>query len=237
MDIKPAQDPIFRCATMLLVLLFCGDLLFIAAHLANGLLREVPNPLLDIAKDKSHPEFYGYIKFIWIAILLFHVGIKQRSFLLSSWILVFGYLLVDDSMRLHEEFGADLAEHFGMPRFFGLRPKDLGELCISAGSGVILIGALALAWWRGDEAFRRLSLDLFALLGLVVFFGVGIDLVHVFFDSRWWLNFTLGTLEDAGEMISVSLIVWFVFRVAAVGNPGSIHLLGEIRAWWATRRR
>ena len=85
--------------------------------------------------------------------------------------------------------------------------------------------------------FRRLSLDLIALLCLLVLFGVGIDLVHVFFDYIWWLNFTVGTIEDAGEMITVSLMLWYVFRVAASGEIGSVHLLGEIRARWAARCR
>lgn len=229
MESITARDEIFRCAAVLLVLLLCGDLAFIAIHAANELFRAVPNPLLDLSKDKGYPEVFQYLKFFWIVILLVLTAIKHGSLSMISWILVFAYFLVDDCLRLHEDLGRGLAAHFGFQPRFGLRSKDLGEFCISSGAGVMLAVALVWAWRRGDRHFRSFSRDMLLLLGLLIFFGVGFDAAHIILDFGWWAGFLLGAMEDGGEMVAVSLILWYAFRVAAYGDIGRIRLLEEIR--------
>lgn len=234
MECKLTHDPIFRCAGLLLVLLLCCDLAFFAVHSANELFRPVPNPLLNISKDKSYPEVFQYLKFFWIIILQVFIAIKHSWFSMISWILFFSYLLVDDSMRLHEDYGRGLAERFGFQPRFGLRAKDFGELCISAGSGIVLSGVLTWGWLSGNQHFRTLSRDLFMLMGLLILFGVGFDAIHTMLDYGWWSSFIFGALEDGGEMLTVSLILWHMFRVAASGAMGNTCLWDEIRIWRAS---
>jgi hypothetical protein len=139
-------------------------------------------------------------------------------------------------MRFHEDYGRGLAEHFGFQPRFGLRAKDFGELCITAGSGIVLAGALIWGWLSGNQHFRAFSRDLFLLLGLLIVFGLGFDAVHIILNYGRWSSLIFGALEDGGEMVAVSLILWHVFRVAASGATADIRLWDEIRIWWASSK-
>lgn len=93
----------------------------------------------------------------------------------------------------------------------GLRLQDFGELAVSASAGIILLLSLILAYANGSEMFRKISQDFALLLCGLIFFGVVVDVIHVAINLGGKVNFVLGVIEDAGEMLSVSLILWYAF--------------------------
>jgi hypothetical protein len=89
---------------------------------------------------------------------------------------------------MHERLGTQAAVAFGFADAWNLRAQDFGELTVSAIAGFFLGGGLAAAVYRSSAAFRQASLDLFALLVLLVFFGVVLDVAVIAIDLGSRLN-------------------------------------------------
>jgi hypothetical protein len=217
-------------------LLLSADLAYIFLHVANELLPFVRHDLLDLGKDKGHPEFFQYVKFLWILILLSYTCLKRRSVHYISWVLVFVYFLLDDAMRIHEQVGGQIAGSLDFTPILGLRRQDVGELVLSAFAGTILLAILMWAYAAGSQAFRKLSQDLALLIIILAIFGVIFDMAHSAIKPGESVTFILGVIEDGGEMLAVSLIVWRVFLMNIRGD-GGCYLGDVVRLCVARRRR
>ncbi|NJP10442.1 MAG: hypothetical protein HC866_13990 [Leptolyngbyaceae cyanobacterium RU_5_1] len=114
-------------------------------------------------------------------------------------------------MQIHERIGGYIAANLSFMPILGLRLQDFGELAVSASAGIILLLSLILAYANGSEMFRKISQDFALLLCGLIFFGVVVDVIHVAINLGGKVNFVLGVIEDAGEMLSVSLILWYAF--------------------------
>ena len=60
---------------------------------------------------------------------------------------------------------------------------------------------------------------LLLMLALVVF-GVAVDMAHGAVPSETTAYFILGVVEDGGELVVASLILWYVFRLAVHDDRG-----------------
>ena len=165
----------------------------------------------NIETDKGYAEVYQYLKYLWIIVLLFFISIKERTLLYLPWFLLFAYFLVDDALRVHELLGKQIGEYIGIRPPFGLRQDDLGELIVSACAGLLLLPAMLAAYRSAARANRKVFHDLVLLVLLLVIFGVGVDMVHIVFSGSPRMELVLGILEDGGEMLAVSLLLWYVF--------------------------
>lgn len=165
-----------------------------------------------VTRDGGLGETYQYLKMFWIVLLLAGVSVRTGRLSYLSWSLLFLYLLLDDSLQLHERLGSVVASRLGYATAFHLRPQDFGELTAVGSVGLLFAGLLALTWWRGDSEFRRTSRNLALLVGVVVLFGVGVDMLHSMADSPA-LTAALALLEDGGEMVSISFVCWYAYRV------------------------
>ena len=202
-----------RSALLFLVLLLFGDLSFVVLHCVNDLTEIFKNELLSIQKDNGYSEMYQYLKFFWVIIILFFVSIKNTSLLYVSWASIFTYFLLDDSLQVHEGVGRYIAKHLNIVPILALRLQDYGELAASVAAGIIFFLPLAWAYRKGSRIFRKVSQDLALLILILIFFGIFVDMVHVAFRLGWPFNFVLNIIEDGGEMISVSFILWYAFLV------------------------
>jgi hypothetical protein len=87
---------------------------------------------------------------------------------------------------------------------------------------------LAVVYNSGSRNFRRASVVLFILLLLFAFFAVVTDLLHVLLPFPT-LARVFDAIEDGGEMVVMSLIVWFAYarlvlnRRFARGENGEIE--------------
>lgn len=206
-------------ATRLMAGLLAGDLLLLLAHflLAYGVLLSNHDFFVDV--DGGYGEWFQYFKYGGLMVLLASLFQRQRQPLYLFWGALFGYFLLDDALRWHELVGLWLAQTADFPAIFTLRPQDLGELIFSGVSGFCFLTALVFAYQHSEAAARRFSQKLLLALAALIFFGVGVDMVQVMSQAAVepypFLRELLILLEEGGEMMVVSGMVWLAYRQAA----------------------
>lgn len=196
----------------LLVLLLATDLAFIILYIIHTYTSLLPSELYSISLDRGYAEFFLYMKEFWILILFLFLGIKKRSLIFIVFAFLFLYILVDDSFEFHERLGNSLAYHNNFPELFGLRPKDLGELLVFATFGGFFLVLIGITYFRSDVYSRTVTKYLLFMLVLLGLCGVVFDMIGIIADHPVF-NPILTILEDGGEMVVISLIAWFVFRL------------------------
>jgi hypothetical protein len=154
---------------------------------------------------------------LWIAVLFLILGIKKKQGIYYIFSLLFLYLLIDDSFEVHENLGRVIAEIFNFQPWLGLRAVDFGELIVSAVFGGLFFTALILVYTLSDHVTRQITLYMGILFVLLVFFGVVLDMVTVMVDHRETAR-VLEMIEEGGEMLVMSVITWFVYRLQAHDN-------------------
>jgi hypothetical protein len=196
-------------STLLLYLLLATDVIFILLHLILHQTDFLGNSSFSLEKDRGYPEFFQYLKEYWIAILFILLTIRMRSLFYLSWSLLFLYLLLDDSCQIHEKGGKYISELLEISPFLNLRAVDFGELIVSTLAGLTFFTLIAISYRFGDSSFRNLSKSLIVMIVALALTGIVVDMIHIAVPSSW--EFLFGTIEDGGEHIVMSVIVWFTF--------------------------
>lgn len=194
----------------ILVLLVCADVAFFLLHSFNR-LSSSPSDLFSLSVDGGYAEVFQYLKEYWTAIALFAVGWRAREGVYAAWALLFTYLLFDDALTIHETVGQTLATTWIQIPAIGLRAKDFGELTVSAFAGTAFLGLIGYCYGRASDRGRNVSKDLALLVGLLAFFGVCLDMVHMVLEALGVRALTL--VEDGGEMIVMSVIASYVVHL------------------------
>jgi hypothetical protein len=202
------------------LLLLCGDVLFMLLHVSNRLLPR--NPLLSLSVDGGYAEVFQYLKESWTALVFFAMWWRTRDVLFAAWALLFAYLLCDDALTIHETVGKAIAVGWEFAPAFGLRANDFGELAFSALAGVVFLVLIGGFYLRGSELGKRVSRDLSLLLAVLVFFGVVVDTVHLAIQEQQIHGLTV--VEDSGEMVAMSLIAGYAVQLW--GQRG--HTAGQL---------
>lgn len=207
-----AESLINRSSLLVLILLLCGDFIFIVLHIINALTHFSDSQMFNVESDGGYPEIYQYAKYLLIMVALTYRSFKYRSPPLLIWVVFFLYLFLDDSLQIHEKGGSFIAErlHLVMP-FSRSTLQDYGELIITLVAATVLLPFLLWAYKGGSEVFRAVSRNLFLLLCVLIFFGVIVDFGHAAIKPASQITFLLGLMEDGGEMLSASVIVWYAF--------------------------
>jgi len=222
-----------RSATVFLILLLCADLAFFGMHFIAAIIGDIKwvleSNLFNIERDRGYPEIYQYIKFFWIIVLLFNLSLKNRSLHYIPWVLLFTYFLLDESIHIHERAGYLISALFNFTPPFGLRLRDYGELAISATAGILLFLPLVWAYRKGTQIFRKISLDIGLLVLGLVFFGVVVDMMHEAVHLGYAVYFIMGFVEESGEMLTVSLILWYNFLLNVRGVNVGYYLCDFVR--------
>ncbi|TQI70431.1 hypothetical protein JM79_1341 [Gramella sp. Hel_I_59] len=198
----------------LLYFLLLIDLFFICLHLYTFTLPEISgsDKLLRLDMDFGYAEMFQYLQYLTAAIILLYLFFKEHKFIFLVWSFFHLVLFADDAFQFHEGFGAQFVQAFGVRNAFGLRGQDFGELAISALLGLFFALPILYHLFKGDERSQNVTIHYIILTGILIFFGVGIDILHSL------LKFVPGSsvltiVEDAGEIIAGSLIVWYSFYV------------------------
>jgi len=194
----------------ILVVLLLIDLIIIGLNFYNSWVPEDQwTAFLSIANDDSIGELIQYFKWFSIGILFVYIAIKRSSFSFLSWTLVFLYLLLDDSLAIHENFGGYLMSGFNFEPPFGMRLQDIGELLVSAIAGSFLLIISIFAYKKGSDFYKITTWNMFYLFLALVFFGVVFDVFAVMTYTGNITAFIFDVIEDGGEMIVGSLMLWF----------------------------
>ncbi len=200
----------FEINKPLLTLLILIDFIFILMHclLLYGIIDNNLN--FSIEKDFGYAECYQYIKEFGIFLILFFLFYKKRQVIYLVWGLFFLYLLLDDSLSLHETYGVCLADYFNLQAQFNLRAEDFGELLIFAFFGFLFFIFIVFSSLRTDLKGKMITRHLFLLILVLVFFGVCIDLLHI---ATPYHENKFAVMEDGGEMLTMSFIFAYVFNL------------------------
>ena len=210
-------------SSRLLYLFLATDFVLISLHILYLTTDILSNPYFSIEKDRGYGELFQYIKEYWIAILLSLLAWRNRSFLYLGWSLLFFYLLLDDAVSIHENLGRFISHRLGFSPAFNLRAIDFGELIVSACVGLFFLICIATAHRFSDRSSKQDSRYLILMLFVLALFGIVVDMVHIALQSPYWEP-SLGLIEDAGEMIVMSFIAWFVFSVSERPSPTTIFI-------------
>lgn len=195
----PEKANINHRSIQILFVILVIDFVFLVIH-ATHVRYDVPNSgLWLISRDRGFPELFQYVKeatIIALTLMLFRV---RGSVVYLAWAVAFLYLLLDDSMEIHETVGEWLAEWFGFGTTLGVEARDLGQVLVSATAGTVLLGFAAVATLRDRSSARDLSLQLGVIIVALAFFGVVTDVIDA-------IDF-FGVVEDGGEMAAMSVAV------------------------------
>lgn len=218
-----------RSASLLLLLLLSADFVFIALHVINGLTPLPNTSMFNITKDHGYAEMYQYVKYFWIIILFAYILKSTKCYRYVSWILVYTYFLFDDSLRIHELFGGYIAKSFNFNPPLDFRPQDFGELATSVIAGTFLSAVVVWSYLHGSHTFKKISIDMLLFVMALAFFGVFFDISKHAFQIGRVVSFGLGIGEDGGELVVVSLTLWYVFLLSIRNGDSDLFLHDLIR--------
>ena len=200
-------------AEIFLMLLLVGDLSFIILHLVIGLTPVSNKRIFSLSMDFGYPERFQYLKWLGIISLFIFVAIVRHSSRYLAMGLVFLYILLDDAKQIHERLGGFISGYLNFRPPFGLRIKDIGELTVTAFVGIIFLAIFICIYSNGDKRFKKVSKDILLLIFALAFFGVGVDMLHSAVKGGGMV-FILRVVEEGGEMMVASFILWYVFLLS-----------------------
>lgn len=203
-------SPLARQAVFLVLVLLGVDAAFASLHVLWSKTDLVTATAFNIEYEYGYGSLWQFGQTAAVAVLLAGAAWRHRTVGLAAWGALFAYVLLDDALALHERAGGQFGQLDAPPVFLGLRARDLGEVAFLAAVGLLLLVPIAAAYVRGGGFARRTTQVLIGLLGVAVFFGVGVDFVHALV-SQTRLNGTVGFIEDAGELMAMSLVAGYAF--------------------------
>jgi hypothetical protein len=191
--------------------LLAADSVFIGIHCLWLWLPAVSSDVWNIETDRGYAEVYQYIKFFWIFLNFISISFIQSKLSYLTWASLFFYLLLDDSLSLHERLGKQVSSSLNFEDLMYLRSRDFGELLISFSVFLIFLILFAVVTSRSAKQFRKDSRILIVMLFGLAICGIGFDMIHVMVGSLPGsigrnLFDLMGILEDGGEMVFVSII-------------------------------
>lgn len=203
-----------------LLLLISADTAFVIVHLVHELPPFLGNRLYSLETDRGYSEIFQYVKTYWIVIMLAALWWGTREYVYVTWMLLYAYLLGDDAFQIHERGGDAIARHWGYESALGLRAQDFGELTVFGLFGLPFLVLIVIMSLRSTRDARNASKDLTLLFGVILFFGVIIDMLHIIAGG----GYGFGVVEDGGEMFAMSVVCWYVLNLVERRGNAAISL-------------
>lgn len=199
----------------LFYLLILSDLVFILLHCLVRLgVFERYYKILSLNIDQSMPEAFQYVKELWIVLLLILTYIKRKEAVYLIWTFLFTFFLVDDFAGIHENLGGTISQGTALIPALDFISKDMGEFLGVAIIGLIFLGVFLVVFFRSKRKDRRASVTLGFLVSALLFFGIAVDLIHAAFRGSSMVIYEfLALVEDGGEMLVMTLILWYAMNM------------------------
>jgi hypothetical protein len=160
--------------------------------------------------DRSFAEIFNYVQVVGCGLLLYRCHVKSGDLVYLAWALVFTFVVLDDSLMIHERVGKLLNTRLSLPALPGLRSHDTGELIVWAAASALLVPALVLGFRNSRQDAVEFGKVLTLIFALLVFFAVVVDMLHMAAVPRSpSATAILTVVEDGGEMLSVALALAF----------------------------
>ena len=203
---------------LLLYVLLATDLFYMLLHVLSYLIIWFPKGPFWMMVDGSYPESFQYIKEFWIVMLLIYLAVIGKLRALFFWAIVFLWLMLDDALQIHEKVGGAAAAKF-ISQFLVLSKQEIyhyGQFVYSLGAGVVILVIAIVLYRYSDAQIRKIFINLFALLLLITFFGVGVDMVSYLITpiKTVLMLHIFNFVEEAGEHIAMSITLCYCFMLA-----------------------
>ena len=170
---------------------------------------------LNIGRDWSAGEVFGYIKWIMLAFAFLTAYVREKAAIFLALFVVTLILLADDSLQIHETFGPFVVESIGLQNVMGVKAYTIGPMVVWGVLGVFVVSFTWMGWRTAPIALRRKLYPVFGFFLAIVFFAVGIDAIHELIDFPKVMKGVMGVFEDGGEMIVMTALLrygWRTFR-------------------------
>jgi hypothetical protein len=163
---------------------------------------------------------WGYLKWIMgalLSVLLFRKSGKGAYLALT---IVFVLLLLDDSLRGHEQAGR-LISIFAVNN--GISGIDIGhgELIAFGVIGAVAALVLVIAGYGASRDIQRHLVIVAVILAAGAFFAVFLDFIRGYFVVDSPFEKFLTVLEDYGETVAKSVVVAYIFHLLLQHAPQS----------------
>ncbi len=208
-----------RNSTIFLVALLTLDVILIGLHFLHrlayrGILESafLSNTIFSMSEEAKLPDLYQYLKQLAIVLLLVYVA-RNKNRIFIIWAAIFGYLLIDDVVQIHETIGHVLGKIMPQIGIGIIDPSEVAQEGFLILLALVLFGVSLLVIWRSQGEARQISIYLMALLALAAFFGVGVDIIQSFVMDIFGISGIVKIVEDGGEMLIISIILWYVYRL------------------------
>lgn len=197
---RAARRAIYAIFAATLAVIFMA--MAIETAIAFGYLGD-SHAFMGLNVDRGGPEFFSYTLTAACVVLLGLCHRRHGGRVFAALIPLYAFILIDDSMQIHEAAGESLAATLDFGALPMLRSVDSGELFVWVLAALLLAGPIvwAMAGRRPGEA--SILLAFLIAFGALVFCGVVLDMAHQM--VRGVPNRLLGWAEDGGEMLSVAL--------------------------------
>jgi len=161
---------------------------------------------LRITEEGGHPESYNHVKTALVVLLLAFLAVEKRQIVYLAFALVFGVVLRDDWLALHETWGEYFVDTFRIPAMLGVRDQDIGELITWALLGLLIVPTIVVGLARSDRRHLGVGLAFLIPFGMLLFCGIIVDQgYHTLWDAFPGAGILLDSIEDGGEMVAMTL--------------------------------
>jgi len=207
-----------RAAFGVLLVLLVADAVFLYLH--RLWLQQILSDRFSLANEASAGELYQNGKELALAAIGIALAMTRSDRLYTCWAVLFIYLFLDDTFEIHERMGDVIGHRLADGPVFGLYPEHFGELVFAGLIGTLFLTALAAAWLTGTRAARRFSLLLVGAVAALAAFGVVADTLQVLVDRRSPWHYRLGIVDDGGELVMITVMLWIALRHLRPGVSG-----------------
>lgn len=159
-----------------LAALLVVDAIVVGVFLTSGVGPGPPHAV--IFDDGGIAEVFGYVKAAASVVVMAIIAVRTRQAVWVAWALLFAVVILDDSLMLHETWGADLAAVLDL-RIAGLREQDAGEIIVWVLLGAVPAVLVLLTHLRSDMVARRRSRRVGWLFVALLIIAVGFDVLVI----------------------------------------------------------
>ncbi|MEQ9314588.1 MAG: hypothetical protein RLN72_01985 [Henriciella sp.] len=163
--------------------------------------------------ETSIGSYFTYIKWAILVVTLAAIALRNHGASIQLVLAaLFLYILLDDTLQMHEFYGALIASSLGLTTTLAVPAEDLGQLIFLTGVGAMFAVLAVIAFFVSARIWRQVAISFFAALLGLAFFGVGVDVIHSMTNSlppgqiQKMLDVGLAIFEDGGEMIFASIL-------------------------------
>ncbi|TBN18638.1 hypothetical protein [Hyunsoonleella pacifica] len=180
------------------------------------------------AISPNAPEFFQYLKYLGIICFALYLLSVKKNQLYFTFILLFLFLLIDDVTQLHQIVGRYFVEWINLKMTFKRKVYPVFGQIIYLLITLIIFSIVFITQFKFTSANnKKLLLSIFKFLGVFLFFGVFLDLIHTITSDYVFISKILTIIEEGGEMLSLSLIVWLFYLLTfKPEKTGGQSLLG-----------